>query len=46
MSPGGISRMCGDGAVDVAEEIELATHGGEERLPLVVVGKLEVESNQ
>ena len=43
LRPRGISRACGRRAVDVTEQPVLAAEGGEERLPLGVVGALEAE---
>jgi len=46
LRPRGISRTCGLRAIDVAEQQVLGAEGGEERLPLGVVGTLEAESDR
>jgi hypothetical protein len=43
MRPQGVRRACSLRAIDMAEQPVLGAKGGEERLPLGVVGALEIE---
>ena len=46
LRPCWVSRMRGQRAVDVAKEPVLGAEGGEERLPLIIVGALEAEDDR